>query len=109
MDAIRQHGARRRPIFADPVTEHLIKTQFTWSYLCDMLEENENWEQKRWCEAFDLAASIHADLLEIEVPDKVRGLLDTVTKPVAVPYDREIRIAKLRTQGRAILEEKGVD
>ena len=78
----RQHGARRRPKFADPVTEYLIKTQFTCSYLCGTLEENENWEQKRWCEAFDLASSIHEDLLEIEVPKKVRELLDNVTRPV---------------------------
>jgi len=127
MSAVRQLGAGRPPRFLDPVTAHLVRTQFTWSYLCGMLEENENWEQKRWCEAFDLADSIHEDLLEIEVPDKVRGLLDVVARPVAVPgdfaqgritipaerktVDRESRIAKLRAQASVMLEEmeKGVD
>ena len=82
LTAVRQYGARRRPKFADPVTEHLIKTQFTWSYLCGMLEQNEPWEQKRWCDAFDLAASIHEDLIKLGVPTKVHELLETVIKPI---------------------------
>ena len=121
MSAVRQLGAERRPRFLDPVTAHLIKTQFPWSYLCGMLEKNENWEQKRWCEAYDLASSIHKDLLEIEVSDEIRGLLDTVAKSVAEPndspqgriirpktygpVDRESRIAELRAQAQKMLDD----
>jgi len=108
MDAIRQHGARRRPIFADPVTTHLIRTQFNWSYLCDMPESKENWEQKRWCEAFDLAAKIHKDLVQIEVSAKVGALLETVGKEISskasrgsVPVD-EIRAYKEKMKNKIV-------
>ena len=49
MSAVRKYGINRRPQFADPITAHLIKSQFPWTYLCGFPEQEENWEQKRWC------------------------------------------------------------
>lgn len=83
VSAVRSQGARRRPKFVDPITEHLIDRQFSWSYLCEMSEVNENWEQKRWCEAYELADSIRDDLLTNEMPQKVIDMVDKVAKSIS--------------------------
>ena len=85
MSAVRQFGKNRPPQFSDPITANLVRTQFRWSYLCEIEEVNEKWEQKRWCEAFELAADLHKDLVQVEAPSRLHALLDTVTKPVEDP------------------------
>jgi hypothetical protein len=53
--AIRQRGEHRGPPqFKDKITNYLIATQFSWQRLCNMLVDKEEWEQKRWCESFEL-------------------------------------------------------
>jgi len=52
--------------YDDPVTAHLCKRQFNNNYLRNMLEKNENWEQKRFCKAYELAAELHKNNLQIE-------------------------------------------
>lgn len=79
---IKRHGAGRPATFEDPVTDYLIKNQFAWTYLAKMKEEDEKWEQKRWCEAFVLAVEVHDDLVRIEAPEKVLDLIGTVAKSV---------------------------
>ena len=86
---VRQIGLKEGPPrFADPITENLIRTQFSWEYLCNCRIENQNWEQKRWCEAYKLAAEIHRDLLRLEVPEQVLRLVDRIPKWVAGNYRR---------------------
>ena len=85
LQQIKRHGPYHPPQFSDPITAHLVKTQFSWSYLCNMLENEENWEQKRWCEAFELAAELQKDLIALEVPKAVGKLLDTVAKEIPKP------------------------
>ena len=80
--AVVTHGRANPPTFTDPITANLVKTQFRWPYLCDMKQENENWEQKRWCKAYDLAAEVYPNLLQIEVAPQVGKLADNVAKPV---------------------------
>jgi hypothetical protein len=82
MSAVRKYGINRRPQFADPITAHLVKTQFLWTYLCGFPEQEENWEQKRWCEAFKLSQETHKDLAQLEVPGNVSGLIENVGKKI---------------------------
>lgn len=52
IDAVRKNGLNRSVKFDDKITQYLVNSQFTWRYLCGMKEENEKWEQKRFCEAY---------------------------------------------------------
>ena len=98
---VRARGLTRgKPIFADPITEHLVRTQFRWSYLCGIEEAKENWEEKRWCEAYDLAAEIHKNLLTIEVPKQVSGLLDRIMEPI-----KEFPLSERRPANPELLEK----
>jgi hypothetical protein len=56
---------RTSPPFTDPITANLIKTQFSCKYLCGLEEQNENWEQKRWCVVFDLVVDVHRGLVAL--------------------------------------------
>jgi len=86
MKAVRQRGlSRGAPLFADPVTANLVKTQFRWTYLCEIKEPDEKWEQKRWCEAFELAIECHPDLKQIDALANVKELAANVTKPLTEP------------------------
>ena len=135
MTAVRRRGLNQgAPIFTDPITANLIRTQFSWPYLCKTEEKNGNWEQKRWCEAFELAIEAHPDMKQIKVPANVKDLAANVTKPVTesaptaphtVPTEviaqyrqkyvakiiteeqREARITELKEQARQIQEEGG--
>jgi hypothetical protein len=48
-------------------------------------ETDEKWEQKRWCEAFELVIECHPDMKQIEVLANVKELAANVTKPVTEP------------------------
>ena len=133
LNAVATKGQNNPPTFSDPITANLVRTQFRWPYLCDMKQENENWEQKRWCEAFELAIESHPDMKQIEVSAKVKELAANVTKPAIEPEskapnsvpinkirefrkklggkiqkeeDREARMAKLKEQAQQIQEEE---
>ena len=133
VSAVRKYGTNKPPQFTDPITANLVRKQFRWSYLCGIEESKENWEQKRWCEAYDLAAEIHKDLLTLDVPRQVRKLLDKAAKPIekdTTPHfavskeaiseyrqklkgqvvlnqaGREARIAELKALARQIQEEE---
>lgn len=133
LSAVATQGKNNPPTFSDPITANLVKTQFRWQYLCDMKQENENWEQKRWCEAFELAIESHPDMKQIEVSAKVKELAANVTKPAIEPEsaapnsvpikkirefrkklrgkiqkeeDREARMAKLKEQAQQIQQEE---
>ena len=72
LEQIRLRGMRQgTPAFEDPITKYLIRTQFSWSYLCRMKETDENWEQKRFCESYAVADEIGADRLSLAAPEKV--------------------------------------
>jgi hypothetical protein len=62
---VRNGGAGREPIFMDSITSWLIKNQIKWGYLCEMLQADEKWEQKRFCRSYELIAQ-NPDLLQIE-------------------------------------------
>jgi hypothetical protein len=86
MTAVRQRGLNQgAPIFADPITANFVKTQFRWTYLCEIKEQDEKWEQKRWCEAFELAIECHPDLKQIDALANVKELAANVTKPLTEP------------------------
>ena len=78
LQQIRYHGPYHPPKFTDPITQHLIDTQFRWSYLCNMIEAEQHWQQKQWCDAYELAAEIQKDLKKIEIPDRVMNLVDKI-------------------------------
>lgn len=82
LQQLRRHGAYHPPQFSDPITAHLIKGEFRWSYLSNMKEDEEQWVQKRWCEAFEVAAAVHQDLIALDVPFKVTNLLETVAAQI---------------------------
>lgn len=132
--AIAENGRARPPIFSDPITAYLVRTQFRWSFLCDMKQENENWEEKRWCEAYKLASEAHPNLKQIEAPHNVQELARSITHSVGGPAslhevplekikkfreklrgrvqdqdDREARIAMLKKQAEKIKNEKDED
>jgi len=52
--AVRSGGAGREPVFTDKTTAWLIKNQIRWGYLCEMLQSDEKWEQKRFCRSYEL-------------------------------------------------------
>lgn len=113
LQQIKRHGAYHPPKFSDPITANLVKTQFSWSYLSYMKESEENWEQKRWCEAFKLAAELHKDLAALDVPRQVSKLLETTIKdvdpdPEPVPVDK-IRSYRKMLEAQAALDEKDLD
>jgi hypothetical protein len=89
--------------FDDPVTAHLCKRQFAYRYLQNLLETNEHWEQKRFCEAYRLASEYHPGDLQIEQVDpQVRLLVETIAERSQYINPREERIAKLRKQADTI-------
>lgn len=75
VDAIRQNGINRQPKFDDPITNYLIQRQFSWPYLCEMQQKNENWEQKRFCQAYEFAAECGHHTLFIEAENQYKRLL----------------------------------
>ena len=56
VNAVRVHGISREPGFEDAKTAWLIKKQFGWGYLCDIKQNDEKWEQKRFCRSYELLA-----------------------------------------------------
>lgn len=81
LSAVRRRGFQRgSPGFDDPITAILVERQFTWSYLCELQEIDEKWEQKRWCEAFELASEIEDDQLRIDTDSKIKLLVEPIGK-----------------------------
>ena len=106
MQAVRMVGLENgAPCFADPITDNLIRTQFSWEYLCSSRIENENWGQKLWCEAYQLSAEIHWDLLRLEIPEQVLRLVDRIPKPVA-GNDRRHQVPKANIEALRMRLEK---
>lgn len=82
MLAVRQRGLNRgAPEFKNPITRHLVQAQFNWSYLCGFLEKDMNWEQKRWCEAYELASEIDLDQLKIDSAKSIQKLIAPIGDP----------------------------
>lgn len=116
LQQIPKHGMYHPPRFSDPITANLVKSQFSWSYLCSMEESELNWEQKRWCEAFELAAELFEDLVQLEVPEEVGELLNTVGRKVTgteepeqkVPLEKITKFRKM-LEAQAALDEKDLD
>jgi hypothetical protein len=76
MLAVRQRGLNRgAPEFKDAITKHLIQAQFNWEYLCGFQAKDMNWEQKRWCEAYELASEIDLDQLRIDSAANIKKLI----------------------------------
>lgn len=79
MAAVHQRGLNRgAPKFKDAITKHLIQAQFNWEYLCGFLAKDMNWEQKRWCEAYQLASEIDLNQLRIESQDRIKKLIEPI-------------------------------
>lgn len=79
LQQIPKHGMYHPPTWSDPITAQLVQNQFSWSYLCSMEESELQWEQKRWCEAFELAAELYGDLPQIEqMPEDVKSLMEKI-------------------------------
>ena len=92
--------------FNDPVTAMLCKRQFNYNYLRNMLEKDENWEEKRFCNAYELAAETYQNNPQIEdMSDMVKQLSGKVLKSMTKPDNREQRIAELREQSQGMLKE----
>jgi len=90
--------------FDDPVTAHLCKRQFNNAYLRNMLEKDENWEQKRFCRSYELAAEAFETDPQIEqMPNEVKQLVGGIFQNYIDP--REKRITQLRAQGAIIQNE----
>ena len=67
--------------FNDPVTARLCKRQFNYNYLRNMLEKDENWEQKRFCEAYELEAEANQNHPQIEdMSENVKTLAQGLLK-----------------------------
>ena len=75
--AVRDRGeAKGPPVFEDRITNTVVRIQFGWQYLCNILSDKLNWEEKRFCEAYNLASELEPEALEIDhTPEKVKGLL----------------------------------
>lgn len=79
LTAVRQRGrSAGAPKFNDPITAHLVATQFNWVHLCEMREDNENWYEKRWCDAFALASELDLDQLRIIMSDDLKKLTGNI-------------------------------
>jgi hypothetical protein len=79
MLAVRQRGLNRgSPEFKDPITRHLVQAQFNWEYLCGFQAKDMNWEQKRWCEAYELASEIDLDQLRIESKSRIKKIVGPI-------------------------------
>jgi len=58
--------------YDDPITAMLAKRQF--SGMRDMLTKDEHWWQKRFCEAYELAAELPKENLQIDIDNKLKRL-----------------------------------
>ena len=78
--AIRQRGlSRGAPVFDDPITNTLVRTQFTWESLCSVEADKLNWEEKRFVEAYNLASEIEPEKLLIEAStEEVKALVSNI-------------------------------
>lgn len=113
LQQLQRHGAYHPPTFTDPITNHLVKNQFRWSYLSDMKTDEEQWEQKRWVEAFEVASKVHQDLIAIEAPKKVLDLMTRIRSvdspdPDPVPVDK-IKAFRKMLEAQAIMDEKALE
>ena len=113
LQQLKRHGPYHPPQFSDPITAELVKNQFSWSYLANMKESEENWEQKRWCEAFELAADLYKDVELLDVPESLKNLLADTTKPIAekgepVPLDKITAFRKM-LESQALKDDKALD
>jgi hypothetical protein len=116
LQQLRHHGAYHPPSFSDPITAHLIRNQFRWSYLSEMKQSEEQWEQKRWIEAFEVAARVHQDLLQIDVPKQVMELIENVTRKISEPAKssepvpvEKIKAFRKMLEGQATEDEKELE
>jgi hypothetical protein len=116
LQQLQYHGSYHPPKFSDPITAHLLKNQFRWSYLSEMKVDEEQWEQKRWIEAFEAAAKVHQDLLEIGVSGKVMELISEIPKSIdalelageTVPKDK-ITAFRQMLEAQAHQDEKDLE
>lgn len=134
LTAVNKYGKAKPPEFSDPITAHLVRNQISWSYLCNMKQDDEKWEEKRWCEAYKLASEAHPNLIKIEAPQKVQELVKKLTHSVVEPgsphevpvetikkfreklrgrvqgqEDRDARISMLKKQAEKIKNENGLE
>lgn len=83
MQAVKERGERKGPpVFEDQITNTVVRIQFGWFYLCNILSDKLNWEEKRFCEAYNLASEIEPEALMIEsTPEKVKELISGIGGP----------------------------
>ena len=79
LEAIAYRGLHRGPpVWKDPITTNLLRYQFRWGRLCEMIDSELHWEEKRWKDAYALADELRDDLAQIEAPEKVMALVETI-------------------------------
>ena len=100
MDAVQRRGLNAGPpAFDDPITTALVAYQFTWARLCNLNSADLQWEEKRWSEAFALAAERSADQLAPPAPAKVIKLADMATRRITDHSDAPGDQDNTRTAG----------
>jgi len=114
MDAVRCRGYHAGPpAFDDPITAALVAYQFTWARLCELHSDQLQWEEKRWSEAFSLAAERSQEHLQISAPDDVVKLADKATKrmddQVNTPAAGPLKSFKRTRQGGPVDIEKRLE
>ena len=80
MTAVRQRGyARGAPVFDDPITNRIVRTQFIWESLCNLEIDKLNWAEKRFVEAYDLASQLEPEQILIEATtEEVKQLVSGI-------------------------------
>lgn len=80
MQAVRDRGyGRGAPVFKDPITNTVVRTQFIWEALCDTPVPELKWAEKRFNEAYNLATELEPEQVLIEnTPEKVKELISGI-------------------------------
>lgn len=76
IDAARKHGARFKPKFDDPITEHLLTGRFSYRAVCDMVEEEAKWFIRDFSAAYIDAAKRGGITSTLSLPEGVKAICD---------------------------------
>ena len=83
IDAVRKYGLNRPINFDDPITRHILSRGISWGYLCGINQCDEKWEQKRFCNSYQLLADQWQRDPQIEqMPDEVKRLVDGMNEKI---------------------------
>jgi hypothetical protein len=68
LQAARDYGINRQPLFGDHITRALLRGRFSWRAICDLTSKEQTWFVKEFIQAYRAYGTAGEAPLQLEAP-----------------------------------------